>query len=149
MVKSDIESIAENLMSIYPQLYKTLSKPMRTKTSVTPGGLFVLGALKRVGIMSMTDIGKKLSIPKPHVTVIVDKLTDEGYVIRKSDPHDRRIVNIELTESGLDNFEDIKLVISESLKIKLMTLSEEERKLLLVSSKNIKDILISVLSKED
>jgi DNA-binding MarR family transcriptional regulator len=146
-MKSNIDIIAENLMSIYPQLYKTLSKPMRTKTSVTPGGLFVLGALKRNGIMSMTDIGKNLEIPKPHVTVLVDKLIDDGYVVRKSDPNDRRIINIELTDNGLRNFEEIKQVISESLKGKLLTLSDEELKVLYESSKNIKDILISVLSK--
>jgi DNA-binding MarR family transcriptional regulator len=146
-MKSNIDIIAENLMSIYPQLYKTLSKPMRTKTSVTPGGLFVLGALKRNGIMSMTDIGKNLEIPKPHVTVLVDKLIDDGYVVRKSDPNDRRIINIELTDNGLRNFEEIKQVISESLKRKLLTLSDEELKVLYESSKNIKDILISVLSK--
>jgi len=146
-MESDVEVVAENLMSIYSQLCKTLSKPMRTKTSVTPGGLFVMGALKRNGIMSMTDIGRKLSIPKPHVTVVVDKLIDEGYVVRKSDPNDRRIVNIELTENGLKNFEEMKQVISESLKCKLLTISEKELKVLFVSSQNIKDILISVLSK--
>lgn len=149
MMKSDVDIITENLMSIYPLLYKTVSKPMRTQTSVTPGGLFILGSLKRNGMLSMSDIGKKLLIPKPHVTVLVDKLIEEGYVSRQSDPNDRRVVNILLTEKGLKDFEEIKQVITESLKNKLFTLSKMEVELLMASSQTVKDILISVLSIEE
>jgi len=148
MTKSKIDLIADNLMSIHPLLFKSISKPLRNQTSITPGGMFVLGSLKRRGTQSMSDIGKCLSMPKPHVTVIVDKLIEEGYVERQSDPKDRRIVNILLTEKGLTDFESIKLAISENLKIKLVTLTEEEQKILVTASQQMKDILISILSKE-
>jgi DNA-binding MarR family transcriptional regulator len=149
MTKTAVDLIADNLMSIYPQLYKTLSRPMRTKTTVTPGGLFVMGSLKRNGMLSMSEIGKQLSIPKPHVTVIIDKLIDEGYVTRENDPADRRIIKIRLTQKGLKDFEEIKQAISESLKEKISSLPAEELQLLKDSSENVKNILISVLSKED
>ena len=121
---------------------------MRNQTSITPGGMFVLGSLKRNGILSMSDIGKCLSMPKPHVSVIVDKLIEEGYVERQSDPKDRRLVNILLTEKGLTNFEKIKLEVSETLKIKLSSLNDEEQEVLVIASQQVKDILISILSKE-
>jgi DNA-binding MarR family transcriptional regulator len=143
-----IDLIAENLISIHPLLYKSISKPLRTKSSITPGGMFVLGSLKRYGILSMSDIGKCLSMPKPHITVIVDKLIEEGYVERLNDPKDRRIVNILITDKGLKDFEDIKEAVSENLKIKLSTLDEEEQKILAHASQQVKDILISILSKE-
>ena len=148
MVKLKIDSIADNLLSIHPLLYKSISKPMRTQTSITPGGMFVLGSLKRNGILSMSDIGKCLSMPKPHITVIVDKLIEEGYVERQSDPSDRRIVNILITPKGLKDFEEIKLAVSETLKSKLILLSEDELEILSIASQQVKDILISVLSKE-
>ena len=110
--------------------------------------MFVLGSLKRYGILSMSDIGKCLSMPKPHITVIVDKLIEEGYVERLNDPKDRRIVNILITDKGLKDFEDIKEAVSENLKIKLSTLDEEEQKILAHASQQVKDILISILSKE-
>jgi DNA-binding MarR family transcriptional regulator len=110
--------------------------------------MFVLGSLKRHGILSMSDIGKCLSMPKPHITVIVDKLIEEKYVERKSDPHDRRIVNILITEKGLADFEEIKLAVSETLKSKLSLLNEDELEILATASQSVKDILISILSKE-
>ncbi len=148
MVKLKIDTIAENLISIHPLLYKSISKPLRTKSSVTPGGMFVLGSLKRYGILSMSDIGKCLSMPKPHITVIIDRLIEEGYVERQSDAHDRRIVNILITKKGLTDFEEIKGVVSETLKSKLSLLSEDELEILVTSSQHVKDILISILSKE-
>ena len=148
MVKLKIDTIADNLISIHPLLYKSISKPLRTQTSITPGGMFVLGSLKRNGILSMSDIGKCLSMPKPHITVIVDKLIEEGYVERQSDPNDRRIVNILITPKGLKDFEVIKLAVSETLKSKLILLSEDELEILSIASQQVKDILISVLSKE-
>ena len=148
MTKLKIDIIAENLLAIHPLLYKSLSKPLRTKTSITPGGMFVLGRLKRHGILSMSDIGKYLSMPKPHITVIVDRLIEEGYVERQSDPNDRRIINITLTEKGLTDFEIFKKAISETLKSKLLLLSGEELEILSKASQQVKEILISILSKE-
>jgi DNA-binding MarR family transcriptional regulator len=147
-MQSKIDIIAENLMTIHPLLYKSLSKPLRTKSSITPGGMFVLESLKRHGILSMSDIGKCLSMPKPHITVIVDKLVEVEYVERQHDPNDRRIVNILITQKGLSDFEEIKQIISEDLKDKLHSLNAEEQDLLVVSSQNVKDILISILAKE-
>src|SRR6185369_2564685 len=100
MAQLKIDLIAENLITIHPLLFKSISRPLRHQTSITPGGMFVMGYLKHYGTLSMSDIGKCLSMPKPHITVIVDKLIEEGYVERQSDPADRRIVNILLTEKG-------------------------------------------------
>jgi len=147
-MQSKIEIIAENLMTIHPLLFKSLSKPLRAKTSITPGGMFVLASLKRNGILSMSDIGKCLSMPKPHVTVIVDRLVEEEYVERHGDPHDRRIINIVITEKGLKDFEEIKLIISEDLKEKLHSLNGEQQDQLMLSSQNVKDLLISILAND-
>lgn len=147
MTQSIVDSIAENLISIHPMLYKSISKPIRSKSSITPGGMFVLGSLKRHGILSMSDIGKCLMMPKPHITVIVDRLIEAGCVERKNDPKDRRIVNISLTQKGLKDFERIKQTSSAALKQKLVALNDEELEKLATSSQQVKEILISILSK--
>jgi len=148
MTTQKIDLIADNLISIHPLLYKSISRPLKHQSSITPGGMFVLGSLNRNGTQSMSDIGKCLSMPKPHVTVIVDRLIEEGLVERQSDPGDRRIVNILLTEKGFEVFENIKQEISENLKIKLSKLSEDEQEILADASQKVREILISILSKE-
>ena len=148
MTTLKIDLIADNLISIHPLLYKSISKPLKHQSSITPGGMFVLGSLKRHGTQSMSDIGKCLSMPKPHVTVIVDKLIEEELVERQSDPNDRRIVNILLTEKGFEEFNSLKRDLSENLKIKLSKLNDQEQEILAIASQQMKEILISILSKE-
>ncbi len=148
MTTLKIDLIADNLISIHPLLYKSISKPLKHQFPITPGGMFVMGSLKRHGTQSMSDIGKCLSMPKPHVTVIVDKLIEEELVERQSDPNDRRIVNILLTQKGVEEFDSIKKDLSENLKIKLSKLSEQEQEILAIASQQMKEILISILSKE-
>lgn len=148
MAQLKIDLIAENLITIHPLLYKSISRPLRHHSSITPGGMFVMGSLKHYGTLSMSDIGKCLSMPKPHITVIVDKLIEEGYVERQSDPADRRIVNILLSEKGIADFELINQTVSENLKCKLVLLSEDELEILSSATLQVKEILISILSKE-
>ena len=148
MTKLKVEIIADNLMAIHPLLYKSISKPLRSKTSITPGGMFVMDSLKRRGTLSMSDIGKCLSMPKPHITVIVDKLIDEGYVVRHNNSNDRRIINISLTDKGLIDFEDIRQALSETLKSKLVLLNDQELEQLVEASQKMKEILTSILSRE-
>jgi len=97
-------------------------------------------------MLSMSDIGKCLSMPKPHITVIVDKLIDEGYVVRQNDPKDRRIINISLTDKGLMDFEEIKETLSLTLKSKLVLLSGHQQEQLLTASQLLREILISILT---
>ena len=110
--------------------------------------MFVMGILKRNGMLSMSDIGNYLSMPKPHVTVIIDRLIEEEYVLRQNDPNDRRVVNILLTDKGISEFEELKEALSLNLKSKLVLLSEEELEQLSKASQQMKEILISILSKE-
>jgi len=144
MTKSNIDIITDNLMTIHPLVYKNILKPIRKNTSITPGGMYVLGSLKRNGILSMSDIGKCLSMPKPHVTVIVDRLIEEEFVERQNDPKDRRIINIILTEKGRSFFEEIKESISENLKEKLRMLSEEDQEIMSFFSTKMKEILTAI-----
>lgn len=145
-IKTD--SIAENLITIYPLLYKNIARPMRSQRTITPGGMFVLGCLKRHGILSMSDISKCLLMPKPHVTTIVDRLIEAGYVERKSDSSDRRVVNIALTAKGSKNLELMKNSISKNLKARLLLLSEDELERLSVASQEVREILLTILSKK-
>jgi len=148
MAKSNLDIIADNLLTIHPLLFRSISKPLRTQSPITPGGMYVMGSLKRHGILSMSDIGKCLMMPKPHVTVIVDKLIEEGFVERTSAPNDRRVINILPTEKGLKDFEEIRLAISETLKGKISQLTDEELETLSIASGQVKELLSSILSRE-
>jgi DNA-binding MarR family transcriptional regulator len=144
-----IETVIENLISIHPLLTKSFSKSIRLKSNLNPGSLYVLGALSKHEVLSMSEIGCKLSMPKPHVTGLVDKLIAENLVERLNDPNDRRIVNIKITQKGIDDFKSIKKEITLEFRKKLELLDENRLIILSEATEQVKEILNSVLTEQN
>jgi len=84
-------------------------------------------------------------MPKPHVTMQVDKLIAENMAERLNDPKDRRIILIRLTEKGREDFKMIKQIIGEDLRQRIQSLDEEKIKLLSESTQNVRDILVEIM----
>ncbi|MCO6476159.1 MAG: winged helix DNA-binding protein [Phaeodactylibacter sp.] len=57
---------------------------------------------------------------------LVEKLKNKGYVERRVCPSDRRRVDIEITDKGLQALEDISRIMEEGLHRKMSILSQEE-----------------------
>jgi len=146
--ETTINLAIENLTTILPLLAKNFSRAIRSKTDFTPGVLHTLGALSHHGKLTMSGIGCHLSVPKSHVTALVDRLITDNLVERLYDPHDRRIIYIQLTEKGAEKFKAVKRLIAEELGQKLQLLDKEQLQTLLDSSQRVKDILVGIMIEQ-
>ena len=54
------------------------------------------------GAMTMSQLARQTKMPKQQMTKLVNRLVEQGLVSRNDDPSDRRVINIRLTEAGLD-----------------------------------------------
>jgi DNA-binding MarR family transcriptional regulator len=140
-----IDKIIENLIYLHPLLSKSLTRSIKMKTNLNPGSLFILGLLSKYDMLSMSEIGCKLSIPKPHVTAQVDKLIAEEMVERLFDKNDRRIVNIRFTEKGKEDFKAIKQEISKDMRERIEKLDEQRLNILFDSTQQVRDILSEIM----
>ena len=52
--------------------------------------------------IKMSELSKRLEMPKPNVTKLIDKLIELKFVIRINDENDRRVIFIKLTKDGRD-----------------------------------------------
>ena len=59
-----------------------------------------LRVLNAFGPCKMTDLADKFEVKPSAITVMVDRLVAGGFVERRPSEHDRRIVNVAITESG-------------------------------------------------
>ncbi|MCX6230472.1 MAG: MarR family transcriptional regulator [Bacteroidetes bacterium] len=143
---SNIDLIIENLFSIKPLLSKDYTKVIRNKSNHTHGTLLVLGTLHNYGKLSMSEIGCYLAVPKPTVTTLVDRLIADDLVERLNDPADRRIIYIQITKKGMDDYNSIKKEISLEMKERLQLLSKENLSILSTASQQVKEILILIPS---
>ena len=109
MEKAKLSSITNDLILIKPLFYKAFGRPHHAISNITPGAYYVLLQLAGDGELSMSEIAEKLSVSKPNVTTLIDKLIEEGLTERLSDKQDRRIVKIKLTKKGAALLKKIKI----------------------------------------
>jgi len=140
-----IDKIIENLYYIHPLVTISLTRAIRSSTSLNLGHLYIMGLLKRNEKMSMSEIGCKLKMPKPHVTAKIDKLISENLVERLYDPNDRRVINIKLTEQGKEDFQKMKNTISQEMRQRIVTLDQQKMKAMLESTQQLRDILTEIM----
>jgi DNA-binding MarR family transcriptional regulator len=143
--KNSVDLVIENLISIFPLLTKSFKKSIRDKTNHTPGSLFALGALSHHQILSMSELGGHLLIPKPNVTSLIDKLIAENFVERLYDSNDRRIIKIRITEKGIEEFNSVKLEITQRFRQKLQSLEADKLNTLTEASSLVRNILTWIL----
>jgi DNA-binding MarR family transcriptional regulator len=78
--------------------------------------------------ISMGELSHELDVPLSSATRIMDWLTKNGYTERYTDPQDRRVVRVGLTEDGVQTYAALNATILESMQkiLRLYTLEEIE-----------------------
>ncbi len=146
MNKELVKSVSESLLKLRFMAVSQFLKPMkeaeREKIEFPPGCMHVLGWLKSKGQpVSMSDLASASLISRPNLTTMVDRLCADGLVERLADVHDRRIVNVALTEKGEELMKQHKEHAVTFIASRLSLLEDEE----LEKLKRAMDDMIEVL----
>ncbi|MDI9215471.1 MarR family winged helix-turn-helix transcriptional regulator [Clostridium tertium] len=146
MNNNELKDISDNLLNLLFQIHNRLFNPseMVKGVSIPPSHVKVIFYLSQKKSMSVSDVAKCLDISKPNMTPIIDKLINEGFVYRYTDPNDRRKINIELTEKAHLFLKNKELEIKNSLLTKISTLDDEDLHKLDITIKDMYDILIKL-----
>jgi DNA-binding MarR family transcriptional regulator len=67
---------------------------------LTPVQQLVLGALWHEEGISAGDLGKKLLLDPATLSGILDRMSDRGWVVKQTDPDDKRVLRIYLTDGA-------------------------------------------------
>ncbi len=78
--------------------------------------------------LTMGELSRRLMVTNGNVTGLVRRLVEEGLVARRSDPGDRRLQRVRLTEEGLALFGRMAVVHGQWVTELLGELSAEERR---------------------
>lgn len=139
----DLNKVSSNLLYLSFSLNRIIfnNSELTKGLTIPPSHVRVLFCLEKNGSMSISEIAKKLGIYKPNMTPILDKLIQEGFIIRTEDPKDRRILRIERTKKA-DNFlEEQKKKLEEIFSNKICDLSEDDLITLINSSTDLNNVL--------
>lgn len=92
--------------------------------------LGILKVLKVQGPLSQIDLGDALGFDKASMVKLIDHLESLKFVLRKTDPQDRRIKNVQITPKGIAETETCVMLKGNVEKDFFGSLSIEEREFL-------------------
>ena len=100
-----LNEFADSVNDMMPVIIKEFSS--RHLSEIYRGKLtlpqfFILNFLGNYGDSKMSDLAHFMSVSTAAMTGMVDRLVKYRYVIRESEPRDRRIVKIKLTQKGTE-----------------------------------------------
>lgn len=135
-----IDNVAQNMFYVMPLVKKRLMHmDLVQKEHGTPmSHVQVLAMLQDVGTMSVSEISRRLGIAKPNITPLVDRLYASGYVDRRHDENDRRVVNIVLLPAGEEKLAAIRTTIAGQI-------AQQSESLTLTEFRELDEALSSVV----
>jgi DNA-binding MarR family transcriptional regulator len=68
--------------------------------AIPPSQVYLLRLLDRRGALSMSDLANSLGITLSGCTAVVDRAVEAGWVDRRRDPNDRRVVLVGVSPEG-------------------------------------------------
>lgn len=146
-MRTDImDKVTADLLSVPPLIFREVRRSLhRTqagiKPDISPLHFEIMGLLRNEGTLYAAEIGERLCIARAHMTSLVDRLVELGFVERQMDSSDRRVTNLVLTDKGKTVLEEHRSKMRNAVKETLTCLSDEELKSLSDSLRNIRDIL--------
>ena len=136
-----IESILENLFHVLPMIHKKL-------LGMNLGG--VTGELSRLHLaimgmlreeeMAISEVARRLVIPKSQMTHLIDQLVDLDIVVRHPDASDRRVTNTSLTGHGKEVLEECRGMVKNIIREKLSRLTPAELTEMAAALEKLKNI---------
>jgi DNA-binding MarR family transcriptional regulator len=136
-----IESILVNLFHVLPMIHKKL---LRMDLGGVTGELSrlhlaIMGMLREEG-MAISEVARRLAIPKSQMTHLIDQLVNLDIVVRHPDTNDRRVTNISLTGHGKEVFEECRGMVKNIIREKLSRLIPAELTEMAAALEKLKNI---------
>lgn len=122
------ENTVENFLSLLSFMRGRIFRPAEliTRNHLSPLQMHAISILHKEGNVTMTELAERLKISKQQLTSIVNKLIDSGMVVRKADEQDRRLVRLEITDTGRGSFHALHAELKRNFAEKLSQLSDAE-----------------------
>jgi MarR family 2-MHQ and catechol resistance regulon transcriptional repressor len=123
-----IDSISENIFRTIPLIYKKLLKVdfESVQKGITYLHFLIMRVLHKTGPLPISEIGRRLMIPRPQMTHLVDQLIELNITVRRPCQKDRRVIFIELTDQGRLVLRKCGELLKANIKTKLSYLDETE-----------------------
>jgi len=126
-VQGDVDRIVEAIVYLYTES-RRVTKDLARKHGLTGPQVTALKLLEGFGMLSLSQLGARMSAKSSTITGIVDRMERDGLVRRRRSTLDRRVVHLEATERGASIAAAVPVTAMEIFGGALRSLSDEDRR---------------------
>ena len=123
---AECRDAARQILRVIPLAMRVLAQDLRRLNQGLSRGHFRLLSILAEHPRNLSELAERQSVSLPTMSNTITHLVERDWVRRVRDPNDRRVVTIELTETGRELFWAIAKVLEERLGKLLSTLPPEE-----------------------
>ncbi|MEK8127779.1 MarR family transcriptional regulator [Paenibacillus filicis] len=124
-----IERFERSFFTLFRKLGPELGLPEHI--SLTGPQTMMLYTLRTMGPCPGGKLAQKMEVTPSAITVMIDRLVQQGFVERTHDGHDRRVVMLSITDQGMDVLQQLRVIRDEALKQYLAYVEPDELELFL------------------
>lgn len=140
---NEYHEINQALVKIYTGILWVEEKELfkSSFSDLTSKELHAIDAISMYDHQTVSQVAKKLHLTPGTMTAMTDRLIRKGYVIRKRDEKDRRIIRLYLTDKGRVLYRAHRAFHNMMVKSFLKDMSPEELRVIHKAIKNLEDFL--------
>lgn len=125
--KPEIDRLIEGLVVLFVES-RQLLRQASEGSGLTPTQLAVLKLLAEVDGLSLSELSERIRTHASAMTGIVDRMEQDGLVVRERSAKDRRVVRLRLTPRGLELAQVTPVPRSGALRAAFDSLEKDERR---------------------
>lgn len=127
-MKCDMNQIPNmGLFGILMHRCEQVIKHLCSKYDLNKTHAGILFSLHEKQSLSQKELAERQNVTPPSITSAIQKMERSGYITRKADEKDQRILRLELTEKGTACIEDVKNVSRQLDELMFKGMSTEEK----------------------
>ncbi|MEE9466329.1 MAG: MarR family transcriptional regulator [Candidatus Neomarinimicrobiota bacterium] len=134
---------AEELYRVFTELargYQFRDKHATYMCDLTVSQCHSLECLQTSGSLTMGQLAGKLYLEVSTMTRVVDNLVAKGLVTRISEPQDRRVIRVEITDEGVDRVAQVQGKLIAEYQAVLEKIAPEGREAVLLGLQRMLEI---------
>lgn len=134
------QKLAAEFLEIFPLVMRLVAADFRQSRNAINPAYFRLLAILSMHPCTLGDLAEQQAVSKPTMSNTITTLEERGWVARKRESHDRRVVYAEITPQGQTVLNGVHRHMLERLAEILAPLSEEKREALLSGLKILREV---------
>ena len=137
----DWSHIISRILHSYNEISKSINPPSLQQIELTSAQIKALTSFYGAEEYTMSDLSQNLGVTLPTTTSMINRLIQFGFIERKRDNNDRRVVKVKLTVRGRAILRKLMQERRIALEALLQALDNEELRTFLESIENVSSLI--------